>query len=58
VNRRTLGGVGPVGDVGYGSWQIGSDWGDVSESEAVTAVETARDAEIDFFNITGSQASG
>jgi len=55
MNHRTLGNVGSVSEVGYGSWQIGSDWGDVSESEAVEAVETARDAGIDFFDITRSR---
>ena len=58
MNHRTLGGVGPVSEVGYGSWQIGSDWGDVSESEAVAAVEAAREAGIDFFDTADVYGDG
>ena len=58
MNHRTLGDVGAVSEVGYGSWQIGSDWGDVSESEAVTAVEAARDAGIDFFDTADVYGDG
>ena len=58
MNHRTLGDVGPVSEVGYGSWQIGSDWGDVGESEAVAAVETARDAGIDFFDTADVYGDG
>ncbi len=58
MNHRTLGDVGTVSEVGYGSWQIGSDWGDVSESEAVRAVETARDAGIDFFDTADVYGDG
>ncbi|OYR42094.1 aldo/keto reductase [Halorubrum sp. Ib24] len=58
MNHRELGDVGAVSEVGYGSWQIGSDWGDVSESEAVAAVETARDAGIDFFDTADVYGDG
>ncbi|MFC7187302.1 aldo/keto reductase [Halorubrum yunnanense] len=58
MNHRTLGSVGAVSEVGYGSWQIGSDWGDVSEPEAVAAVEAARDAGIDFFDTADVYGDG
>lgn len=58
MNHRTLGTVGEVSEVGYGAWQIGSDWGDVSESEAVAAVEAARDAGIDFFDTADVYGDG
>ena len=58
MNHRTLGGVGSVSEVGYGSWQIGSDWGDVSEPEAVAAVEAAREAGIDFFDTADVYGDG
>jgi aryl-alcohol dehydrogenase-like predicted oxidoreductase len=58
MNHRTLGNVGAVSEVGYGAWQIGSDWGDVSESEAVDAVEAARDAGIDFFDTADVYGDG
>ena len=58
MNHRTLGDVGAVSEVGYGAWQIGGDWGDVSESEAVAAVEAARDAGIDFFDTADVYGDG
>lgn len=58
MNHRELGDVGAVSEVGYGSWQIGSDWGDVSEAEAVEAVEAARDAGIDFFDTADVYGDG
>ncbi|MGQ3329633.1 aldo/keto reductase [Halorubrum sp. FL23] len=58
MNHRTLGDVGAVSEVGYGAWEIGSDWGDVSESEAVDAVEAARDAGIDFFDTADVYGDG
>ncbi|WP_193309172.1 aldo/keto reductase [Halorubrum halophilum] len=58
MNHRTLGDVGAVSEVGYGSWQIGSDWGDVSEAEAVAAVEAAREAGIDFFDTADVYGDG
>ncbi|EMA66882.1 aldo/keto reductase [Halorubrum aidingense JCM 13560] len=58
MNHRTLGNVGAVSEVGYGAWQIGGDWGDVSESEAVAAVEDARDAGIDFFDTADVYGDG
>jgi len=58
MNHRTLGNVGAVSEVGYGAWQIGGDWGDVSESEAVDAVEAARDAGIDFFDTADVYGDG
>ena len=58
MNHRELGGVGEVGEVGYGAWQIGSDWGEVTEAEAVAAVEAARDAGIDFFDTADVYGDG
>ncbi len=58
MNHRTLGSVGSVSEVGYGAWQIGGDWGDVSESEAISAVEAARDAGIDFFDTADVYGDG
>ncbi|MFW6320752.1 MAG: aldo/keto reductase [Halohasta sp.] len=58
MNHRTLGTIDSVSEVGYGSWQIGSDWGDVSESEAQQAVETARDSGIDFFDTADVYGDG
>ncbi|ELZ45689.1 aldo/keto reductase [Halorubrum californiense DSM 19288] len=58
MNHRELGEVGEVSEVGYGAWQIGGDWGEVSEDEAVAAVEAARDAGIDFFDTADVYGDG
>lgn len=42
MDKRTLGRTGArVGTVGFGAWQIGSAWGEVSESDAMEALHTA-----------------
>jgi len=58
VNHRTLGSIDSVSEIGYGSWQIGSDWGDVSVAEARQAVTTAREAGIDFFDTADVYGDG
>ncbi|GAA0716156.1 aryl-alcohol dehydrogenase-like predicted oxidoreductase [Halorubrum trapanicum] len=58
MNHRELGGVGAVSEVGYGAWQIGGDWGEVTEEAAVSAVEAARDAGIDFFDTADVYGDG
>ena len=39
-----------VSEVGFGAWQIGGAWGDVSEEDAVEAVNAALDAGITLFD--------
>ncbi len=58
MNHRTLGSIDSVSEIGYGSWQIGSDWGDVSVAEAQNAVKTAREAGIDFFDTADVYGDG
>ncbi|QAU13831.1 aldo/keto reductase [Halorubrum sp. BOL3-1] len=58
MNHRELGGVGSVSEVGYGAWEIGGDWGEVTEDEAVAAVEAARDAGVDFFDTADVYGDG
>jgi len=58
VNHRTLGTVNSVSEIGYGSWQIGGDWGDVSVTEARQAVETARESGINFFDTADVYGDG
>ncbi|WP_434521655.1 aldo/keto reductase [Halorubrum sp. AS12] len=58
MNHRELGEVGGVSEVGYGAWQIGGDWGEVTEEAAVAAVETARDAGVTFFDTADVYGDG
>lgn len=39
-----------VSEVGLGTWQLGSDWGEVGEEEAREILHTALDQGIDFFD--------
>ena len=58
MNHRTLGTIDSVSEIGYGSWEIGSDWGDVSSTEARQAVETARESGVDFFDTADVYGDG
>ena len=58
MNHRTLGTVDSVSEIGYGSWQIGGDWGDVSAPEARRAVETAHESDVDFFDTADVYGDG
>lgn len=41
MDKRELGTVAEVGAVGFGAWQIGSAWGEVTETDAMNALNTA-----------------
>ncbi len=58
MNHRTLGSIDSVSEIGYGSWQIGSDWGEVSLAAAEQAVETARESGITFFDTADVYGNG
>ena len=58
MNHRTLGSIETVSEIGYGSWEIGSDWGDVSSAEARQAVETARESGIGFYDTADVYGDG
>ena len=55
----TLGKTGfPVSRVGFGAWAIGADWGDVSEADAMSALNTALDEGITFFDTADVYGDG
>jgi aryl-alcohol dehydrogenase-like predicted oxidoreductase len=47
-----------VTDVGLGTWNIGGDWGDVSEEEGRETVRTALDAGVDFIDTADVYGDG
>ncbi|WP_276270811.1 aldo/keto reductase [Haloarcula litorea] len=59
MHRRRLGTTGiDVTEVGFGTWNIGGDWGDVSEEAGREAVRTALDAGIDFVDTADVYGDG
>lgn len=47
-----------VSEVGFGAWQIGGSWGDVSEAEGRTALEAALDAGVTFIDTADVYGDG
>ena len=59
MNHRRLGDTGwEVSEVGLGTWNIGSDWGEVSEEEGRAAVRAALDEGIDFIDTADVYGDG
>ncbi|CCQ75112.1 aldo/keto reductase [Magnetospira sp. QH-2] len=51
MRYRTFGDTGvSISEIGLGTWQLGAEWGDVSDSQAQAILDTARDAGISFFD--------
>jgi aryl-alcohol dehydrogenase-like predicted oxidoreductase len=47
-----------VSCVGFGAWQLGADWGDVPESDAIAALETALAAGVTFVDTADVYGDG
>jgi aryl-alcohol dehydrogenase-like predicted oxidoreductase len=47
-----------VGVVGLGCWQLGADWGEVDEGEALALLHTAADTGVDFFDTADVYGDG
>lgn len=58
MNTRELGSVANVGVVGFGAWQIGSAWGEVSESDAMAALNTAVEEGVTFVDTADVYGDG
>jgi len=59
VEQRTLGRTGhSVSVVGLGTWQLGADWGDVSEPDALHVLEVSADAGVTFFDTADVYGDG
>ena len=58
MRHRELGDVGAVTEVGLGTWNIGGDWGDVSDEAGREAVRAALDAGVDFLDTADVYGDG
>jgi aryl-alcohol dehydrogenase-like predicted oxidoreductase len=59
MQQRTLGRTGrEVSVVGLGTWQLGADWGDVSDADALAVLEASRDAGVTFFDTADVYGDG
>jgi aryl-alcohol dehydrogenase-like predicted oxidoreductase len=44
--------------IGLGTWQLGADWGDVSEKDALAVLETAAESGVTFFDTADVYGDG
>ncbi|GAB2928883.1 aldo/keto reductase [Nonomuraea fastidiosa] len=59
MEQRVLGRTGrQVGVVGLGAWQLGADWGQVTESDAIATLEAAVDAGVTFIDTADVYGDG
>src|ERR671921_2691553 len=59
MRTRILGRTGrDVSEIGFGAWQIGADWGDVDEEEALATLRAAADAGVTFFDTADVYGDG
>ena len=59
MEQRTLGRTGrPVSVVGLGTWQLGADWGEVSESDARAVLEASAEAGVTFYDTADVYGDG
>lgn len=59
MRYRPLGRTGiQVSEVSFGAWAIGADWGDVSDQDAVAALEAALDAGVNFIDTADVYSEG
>ncbi|MCL3861549.1 aldo/keto reductase [Actinotalea sp. K2] len=59
MEKRELGRTGrPVAVVGLGCWQLGADWGEVSEDQALAVLDAAVDAGVTFLDTADVYGDG
>lgn len=59
MEQRVLGRTGrPVSVVGLGTWQLGADWGDVREEDALTVLDTSVEAGVTLFDTADVYGDG
>ena len=59
MQTRTLGGTHrEVGVIGLGCWQLGADWGEVSEDDALAVLSAALDAGVTLLDTADVYGDG
>ncbi|WP_448071999.1 aldo/keto reductase [Georgenia yuyongxinii] len=59
MEQRTLGRTGrDVSVIGLGTWQLGADWGDVREDQAIEVLEAAYDSGVRFLDTADAYGDG
>jgi aryl-alcohol dehydrogenase-like predicted oxidoreductase len=59
MEKRVLGRTGrEVSVIGLGTWQLGADWGDVREEDAVAVLDAAVEAGVTFFDTADVYGDG
>ncbi len=59
MQTRTLGRTGrTVSVIGQGTWQLGADWGEVTEADALAVLEASADAGVTFFDTADVYGDG
>ncbi|MFE9452847.1 aldo/keto reductase [Streptomyces sp. NPDC006739] len=59
MDERVIGRSGQRASViGLGTWQLGADWGDVDDKEALSVLETAAEAGVTFFDTADVYGDG
>lgn len=59
MEQRTLGRTGrTVSVIGLGTWQLGADWGEVTESQALAVLDASRDARVTFYDTADAYGDG
>ncbi|WP_454085224.1 aldo/keto reductase [Georgenia sp. Marseille-Q6866] len=59
MQSRTLGRTGrTVSAIGLGTWQLGADWGDVAEADALAVLDASAEAGVTFFDTADVYGDG
>lgn len=59
MQKRTLGRTGrDVSVIGLGTWQLGADWGDVTEADALAVLDAATESGVTFFDTADVYGDG
>ena len=58
MKHRTLGSTGRVSEVGLGCWQLGANWGEVSDADALAILRAAFAGGVTFFDTADVYGDG